>query len=164
MEYLVNKKGFVHYSVRAFLIEEIKKRNLPIDRDSMRIVADDLRASYHPAYLVEQLYFQAKEKGENAIIESVRAVGEVELLKQQSDFLLLAVDADPQLRYERAMKRGTESDHVSFEKFQEQEALEMKNTDPTRGNISACMAMADITVDNSGDVAQLYQQLDKLCF
>jgi hypothetical protein len=44
------------------LIEEIKKRNLPVDRDSMREVANDLRATYHPAYIVEQLYFQAEQQ------------------------------------------------------------------------------------------------------
>jgi dephospho-CoA kinase len=161
VEYLVEKKGFVHYSVRAFLIEEIQKRNLPVDRDSMRIVADDLRAKYHPAYLAEQLYLQAAHKGENAIIESIRAVGEVNLLQEQPDFLLLAIDADQKLRYERAMSRGNESDHVDFEKFQAQEALEMSNMDPTRGNIAACMAMADFTVRNDGDISALHQQLDE---
>ena len=132
VEYLVEKKGFVHYSVRTFLIEEIKKRNLPIDRDSMRFVSDDLRSKYHPGYMIEQLYLQAAAKGKDAIIESVRAVGEVEFLQQKPDFLLLAVDADQKLRYERLLQRGNETDHVSFEKFQEQEEAEMRNTDPTR--------------------------------
>lgn len=161
VDYLVEKKGFVHYSVRAFLIEEIKRRNLPVDRDSMRIVGNDLRASHHPAYLIEQLYLQAVEKGQNAIIESVRAVGEVTLLQQQPDFVLLAVDADQRLRYQRATSRGNESDHVSFEKFQEQEEAEMHNTDPAKLNIAKCMEMANFTVYNNGDLATLHQQLDE---
>jgi dephospho-CoA kinase len=98
----------------------------------MKNVGDDLRATHHPAYLIEQLYLQAAEKGENAIIESVRAVGEVELLQQQPDFILLAVDAEQKLRYERAITRGSESDTISFEKFQAQEEAEMHNTDPTK--------------------------------
>jgi dephospho-CoA kinase len=61
VDYLV-AKGFKHYSVRAFLIEEIKKRNLPIDRDSMREIANELRAMYSPSYIVEQLYLQAVEQ------------------------------------------------------------------------------------------------------
>ena len=160
VDYFVEKKGFVHYSVRAFLIEEIKKRNLPVDRDSMRIVGDDLRSKYHPAYLIEQLYLQASSKGQNAIIESVRAVGEIEFLQQKPDFLLLAIDADQQLRYERAILRGNESDHITFEKFQEQEHLEMNNLDITRQNISKCMEMANFIVYNNGDLTILHQQLD----
>jgi dephospho-CoA kinase len=126
----------------------------------MRFVSDDLRATYHPAYLVEQLYVQASEKGENAIIESVRAVGEVELLQKKPDFVLLAVDADQKLRYERAMARGNETDHVDFETFKAQEEAEMHNADPTRGNIAKCMEMANFTVQNDGDVEALHQQLD----
>jgi dephospho-CoA kinase len=160
VDYLVEKKGFSHYSVRAFLTTEIKKRNLPVDRDSMRIVANEIRANHHPAYIVQQLFVQAQEKGDDAIIESIRAVGEVELLQRSADFLLLAVDADQKLRYERAMQRGNESDHVSFQKFQEQEQSEMTSTDPNTQNIAACMAMAQLTVYNDGDKASLYQQLD----
>jgi dephospho-CoA kinase len=74
--------------------------------------------------------------------------------------MLLAVDADQALRYKRAVSRGTETDHVSFSVFQEQEKLEMENSDPAKQNIAACMAMADIRVVNDGDREALYQQLD----
>lgn len=157
----MEKKGFVHYSVRVFLIEEIKKRNLPVNRDSMRDVGNDLRSQHSPSYIVEQLYLQAEAAEKDVIIESIRAVGEVEALQHQPNFLLLAVDADQKLRYERAMSRGNESDHISFEKFQEQEQLEMSSTDPNKQNIAACMAMADFTVRNDGDIELLHQQLDE---
>jgi dephospho-CoA kinase len=147
--------------VRAFLIEEIKKRNLPIDRDSMYKVANELRATHTPSYIVEQLYHQAEQTGKDAIIESIRAVGEVEALKSYQNFLLLAVDADQSLRYERAITRGSESDHVSFEKFQAQETAEMNNTDPTQQNVAKCMEMADFTVYNNGEMSALYQQVDE---
>jgi dephospho-CoA kinase len=145
----------------VFLIEEIKKRNLPVNRDSMRDVGNDLRSQHSPSYIVEQLYLQAEAAEKDVIIESIRAVGEVEALQHQPNFLLLAVDADQKLRYERAMSRGNESDHISFEKFQEQEQLEMSSTDPNKQNIAACMAMADFTVRNDGDIELLHQQLDE---
>ncbi|MDD2537312.1 MAG: AAA family ATPase [Candidatus Absconditabacteria bacterium] len=160
VDYLVEKRGFVHYSAREFLIEEIKRRGMPIDRDSMRIVADDLRSTYHPAYIIEQLYLKARKSGKDSIIESIRALGEVTLLKQQPDFAFLAVDADQGLRYERAIARGNETDQVTFEKFQKQESLEADNEDPTRGNILACMKQANRILDNNGTFADLYQQID----
>ncbi len=162
VDYLVQHKQFVHYSVRSFLIQELEKRGLPVDRDQMRDLANELRANYGASYIIEQLYLQAKEKGENAIIESIRAVGEVEKLKQYDDFLLLAVDADQQQRYQRILQRGSETDHVSFEEFQIQESKEMANTDPAKQNISSCMKMADIMIYNNGTFEDLYQQLDEL--
>ncbi|MDR0369144.1 MAG: hypothetical protein LBH96_00995 [Candidatus Peribacteria bacterium] len=74
----------------------------------------------------------------------------------------MAIDADQRLRYERAMTRGNESDHVSFEKFQEQEQAEMTTMDVNKQNISACMAMADIVVSNDGTVEELYEQLNQI--
>ena len=62
VNYLIEKKWFVHYSVRWFLTEEIEKRWLPLDRDSMREVANDLRANYWPSYITDQLFLQARVK------------------------------------------------------------------------------------------------------
>ena len=45
VDFLVSEKGYKHYSVRSFISEEIIKRNLPLNRDSMVVVANDLRAN-----------------------------------------------------------------------------------------------------------------------
>lgn len=162
VDYLVEKKWFTHYSVRGFLTEEINKRWLPVDRDSMREVANDLRASHEASYIVDQLFLQAQKDGKDAIIESIRAIWEVESLKKNSDFILLAIDANQKLRYERAIARKSESDFVSFEKFQEQEAAENNNSDPSKQNISACIKLADHVVNNNWTRKELYKQLDKI--
>ena len=78
---------------------------MPVNRDSMVIVANDLRAKQSPSYIVEQLYDQAKTSGKNTIIESIRAVGEAEVLKSKGNFYLFAIDADSKIRYERAVLR-----------------------------------------------------------
>ncbi|MDR0438308.1 MAG: AAA family ATPase, partial [Bacteroidales bacterium] len=35
VDYLVSQKGFLHFSVRDFLSEEIERRGLPVNRDTM---------------------------------------------------------------------------------------------------------------------------------
>lgn len=162
VNYLVEKKWFAHYSVRWFLTEEIEKRWLPLDRDSMREVANDLRSNYWPSYITDQLFLQAQKNGKDAIIESVRAIWEVESLKKNSDFILLAVNADQKLRFERAIARKSESDFVTFEKFQEQERLESENSDPSKQNINACIEMADFVISNNWSLEDLHKQLDKI--
>ena len=51
VDYLVKEKGYVHFSVRDFIVEEIERRGLPINRDSMTMVGNDLRAQYSPSYI-----------------------------------------------------------------------------------------------------------------
>lgn len=162
VNYLVEKKWFAHYSVRWFLTTEIERRWLPLDRDSMRDVANDLRANYGPSYITDQLFLQAKQSGKDAIIESIRAIGEVDSLKKNSDFILLWVTADQKLRFERAIARKSASDFVNFEKFQEQERLESENSNPSKQNINACMNMADYVVNNDWNIEELHRQLDEI--
>jgi dephospho-CoA kinase len=158
VEYLI-QKGFKHYSVRAFLTEEIQKRGLPVDRNSMRAVANDLRATRDPAYVIETLYARATEAGGNAIVESVRTLKETEFLKQKGA-RLLAVDADRKLRYERAVLRGSETDKVTFEEFCAQEDREMNATAEWDMNIAGVMKQVDSIVYNNGTLEELHVQVD----
>jgi dephospho-CoA kinase len=72
------------------------------------------------------------------------------------------VDADQKLRLERAIARKSASDFVSFEKYQAQERLESENSDPSKQNINACIAMADFVVNNDGNIEELHKQLDEI--
>jgi dephospho-CoA kinase len=161
VDYLVEKKGFTHYSVREFLMEEIHIRGLPKDRNSLRTVANDLRQVYGPAYVIEQLFIKAKEKGGDAVIESVRALGEAEFLKSKGA-LIGVVDADKQVRYDRIYTRGSITDNVSFEEFGIQEDREMASTEPWDMNIFGVIKMADFTLENNDTVEELRAQIDAL--
>lgn len=160
VEYL-KKRGFKHYSARAFITEEIKRRGLPINRDTMRETANDLRKMHGPGYIVESLYAKATAEGGDAVIESIRSRGDAEAIKQKPNAYLFAVDADPKIRYERIQKRASETDQVSFEKFLEQERKEMYATDPWDMNISSCMQLADYTFNNTKSIEGLEEQVDK---
>ncbi len=163
VDYLREHYGYKHYSVRGYLIEEANRRGMEqLNRDTFVIVANDLRATHSPSYITDQLYLQAKENGENAIIESVRTPGEVESLRQHDHFLLFGVDADPKIRYERIVGRGSETDKVSYETFIENEEREMSSTDPNHQNIGRCMQMADYVFQNNGDFDDLYRQLEEV--
>jgi len=135
---------------------------MPVNRDSMVIVANDLRAIHSPSYIAEQLYEQAKISGKNTIIESIRTVGEADALKSKGNFYLFAIDADPKIRYERAVIRGSETDKISYEKFISDEQREMQNEDPTKGNIAKVMQLADHVFTNNGTLEELHQQIEEV--
>jgi dephospho-CoA kinase len=158
-EYLVEQKGFTHFSVRAFLEEEIVKRGLEVSRDSMVIVANDLRKNFGPAYIIEQLVAQAVEQGNDSVIESVRGTGEAEALKKMGA-LLLSVDADQRVRYERILSRKSNTDEITFEKFVADEEREMNSDDPTKQSIASVMRMADIHITNNETKEELWEVLE----
>lgn len=162
VSYLVNRMGFRHFSVRAYLIREIQKHKLEVNRDNMVKTANNLRARHSPSYIAEQLYEEAVKTGEDCVIESLRTVGEVEALSAKGGFTLLAVDADQRLRYDRILARGSETDFVSFEVFCENEKREMKSNDPGKQNISACMKLADHIFENNNSIAELHANLENV--
>jgi len=152
-------KGFRHYSVREFLINEIKKRRLPINRDSMNMIGEELRHQFGASFIIDELHKKAIKNGGNAVIESVRAVGEVDSLKKKRAFLL-AVDADPRVRYERIVNRGSETDSVSYEKFIADEERESRATDPAQMNIRECIKRADFVIWNDTTLENLHHTVD----
>src|ERR1700719_609147 len=83
VDYLVKQKGFTHYSARDIWNEEIVKRGLPPGRDSMVIVANDLRAIHGPQFFAQRAAAKTREHGGDAVIESIRSVGEAEHIKSQ---------------------------------------------------------------------------------
>lgn len=161
VDYLIQHYGYKHYSVRGYLTEEAERRGMELNRDTFVVVANDLRDKYGPSYITDELYKQAEAAGVNAIIESVRTPGEVESLRKNEHFLLFAVDADPKIRYDRVVLRNSETDHVSYETFIENEQREMSSTDPAHQNVGRCMEMADYVFHNDGDFDDLYRQVEE---
>ena len=181
VDYLVQQNNFLHFSVRSYLTEIIVEREMPVNRDSMVLVANELRAANGPSYLAEQLLVKAVDKMSTlsmseedsqqqqqqqpggAIIESIRTIGEVEALRSSGhSFVLLAVDADPKLRYERVVLRKSATDQVTFEQFISDENREMNNNEPHKQNLQECIKRSDYTLRNEGTLEELHAQVDQM--
>lgn len=164
VDYLVKNKGFVHFSAREDVInKEIDRRGLPVSRDNMVLVANDLRKKYGPSYVAEELFKMAQNSDQNCVLESLRTAGEIESLRNKGKFYLFAINAEQKTRYNRVQERKNEqSDNVSFEKFVEQEETEMKSDDLNKQNLSKCISMADYVFENNGTFENLYKQIDEI--
>jgi len=162
VQYLVDQKKFTHFSVRGYLLKEIRIRGIAENRDNMVSVANELRKKHGSSFIVEQLYLEAKQSGENTIIESIRNTGEIEGLKKLGTFILLAVDASPEIRFKRIVERQSETDKILFDEFIANEKREMQSSDPNAQNISACMNKADFHLSNDGTLDELHLQIDQV--
>jgi dephospho-CoA kinase len=160
VDYLVQEKGFVHFAARTFLIEEIQKRELPVNRDTMASIANELRAEHGPTYVMEELLKEAEASGKDAVIESLRAKAEVAYIQQEGG-IVLGVDATPEIRFARVIKRASETDHVTYEKWVEQEKKEMNPSDPNKQDIFGALKLSDVIIENDGTIEELYQKIDE---
>ncbi len=162
VDYLVKEKHFIHFSVRGYLTEVILKKGEIVNRDSLTHTANKLREENNPAFIIEELYKKAFQTQQNCIIESIRTPGEIDSLRQNPGFVLLAVDADIKQRYERIVLRNSETDNISFETFQSNEIREMHSDDPNKQNLSACINQAEYIVSNNGSIKELEKKIDKI--
>jgi dephospho-CoA kinase len=108
-------------------------------------------------FLAQQVMKKVEGK---AVIDSIRNPEEVRFLKSKKNFILLAIDADVELRYERVKKRGRDESAATLQEFIEKEDEE-KTTNPTQQQLHICLEMADFTVLNEGSLEDLYNKLEK---
>lgn len=151
--------GFQHLSVRDYIAQEIIKRGLEVNRANLIKTANSIREENGPSFIVKQLYEKAKELSKNVVIESIRTVGEVEELRKNDNFILIAVDADERIRYERAVKRNSNVDQLTFEEFVKLEKKEMVSEDKGKQNLLKCIDMADVVINNDGTIKELEQKV-----
>jgi dephospho-CoA kinase len=161
VQYLVEKHGFAHYSSRALLTAELEARGLTASRENLRTVGNELRKTHGNDVIVTRALSQVREANTpKAIIESIRALEEAKTLRARGG-ILLAIDADQTLRYQRISGRKSSSDQVTFAEFQAQEALEMNDPDPNGMQKGMVMEMADHTILNNEALPDLYEQLEQ---
>lgn len=159
VEYLVAEKGFSRYAGRTVILEEMERQHLPAKRSMMRDIANALRKEHGPAYIMERLYDMA-ESDTNAVLESVRTIGEAEFLKSKGAFIL-AVDADKQTRYERVKSMSHDETPLTFEDFTLMEDREMSSSEPWDMNVFGVMQLADARIMNDGTLEELHQRVDE---
>jgi dephospho-CoA kinase len=80
----------------------------------------------------------------------------------KGDFFLIAVDADPEIRFQRISERKSETDHISYETFISNEAREMNTADPNKQNLKACIRVADFVMNNNGTKEELFGEVEKV--
>lgn len=91
------------------------------------------------------------------LIDGIRYVNEIDMLRSFENSVLLFLDAPQKLRYDRLVKRGREGeDKMSFEQFQKREAA------ATEADLDRIRDASDFVIDNSGDIPSLYKQIGKI--
>ncbi len=135
----------------------LKKQYKPITRENLIGLAMSLREKYGIDYLARKLCEMMGE--EKYVIAGIRFPEEVIYLKKQfgKDFILIGIECDVRIRYERAKKKKTKEDgNMTYLDFLDKEKL------PTENIIPETMKLAKFTVTNEKTKEDLYAKINQL--
>lgn len=158
-EYLQGK-GFLHFSLSDEIREEARRRKVKITRENLITLGNSLREKFGPGILAERVANKMAAE-QKVVVTSIRNPSEVEVLKKNSEFILVAVTAEAQRRFQWLQQRAREEDPKTFQEFVEKEKLE-QSSDPTKQQLHTVEKMAKITVKNDGSLEDLHKKVDLL--
>lgn len=156
------KRGFTKLSFSAEVREEAKNRGIPIERSALQDLGNDMRQKKGNDYWAQRVIAKI-EKGRHHIIEGIRNPAEVTTLQKLNDFVLIAVDAPVEKRYQWIMIRQKDSDPSSLEAVKAIDARDRGEGEAVHGQQSAaCVEMATIRLYNDKTKEHFEKKVDKL--
>lgn len=158
---ILKAKGFKHYGFGDLLRERVNAAGKNPDVPTTTAFANELRLKHGPDYLAKELLHKLeREAPEDAVLESIRTLGELNALRKLPGFLLVSIDAPREIRYERLQGRGRRDNLNTFEEFchWEDKQLEGKGHEQ---QLLAVMDEADIQLVNIGNLEELREQVEE---
>jgi dCMP deaminase len=152
-------RGFEYHSLSDEIRDEVRARGLEATREVLIAVGNELRSRFGAGALAQRV-LQRLGRERNYVVDSIRNPAEVEVLRNRKDFTLVAVEADPSVRFERGRLRAREGAAQTFEQFTQEEDQELVSADPAKQQLLATRRLADLVVNNDGTLADLHGQLD----
>jgi dephospho-CoA kinase len=160
-EYLVKKHGFTFVSTSDLIRDYIRERELgEPTRELMHDVVNEWRRREGGDVLIN-IGMKKTQTAQRIAMGGIRAIGEAGAIKKAGG-IIIAVTAPIKIRFARAKSRSRIGDNVTFEQFKATEDAEASNNDPETQNVNAVIAAADHTINNSGTIDHLQNQIDEV--
>jgi len=151
-------KSFYYYSLSDAIREELESRGIPITRDNLIEMGNELREGFGPDILAQRI-MKKIDPNRNSIVDSIRNPAEIYALRSVGNFVLLNIDAPASVRFERIRNRKRENDPQTLEAFAEKERAESRNLSVYKQSVEECQALADISIENDGDLEELHKKV-----
>lgn len=131
-------------------------------RDQLYLVANFVRNEIHPAAMVKLCILEAEAlEVPRGVISGIRSMGEADAVRAAGG-IIIAVDADPQMRYNRIYSRARDTEaQKTYEEFLRQDTYEnrgLSDEGPGRG-IRYIIDEANAVIINEGTEEELEQQV-----
>lgn len=158
-KYLKTKRGFFSARCSDVLSGVLRILGLdPNDREqNLARLAEALRSTFGPGVIPFALLKEGRRSGKRVIvIEGMRRLAELAVLRRLPGFRLLFITAPARARWEWARKRALrKDDSVSFKRF-----VQIERTLITEREIPNIGKLADVRIENAGTKHELFRKVD----
>ena len=156
-------KGFEKIILSSFLEEEAVKRGFKkITRKILQDIGNEWRKKFGHGILAEKAVDYIKRKKiKKAVIDGIRNAGEVERLRKEKNFVLLAIIASKKDRFER-LKNLKRREKLTWEIFKRLDRRDMGLGQKHTGlQVLACLKKADYYIKNNKSLDEFKNKLEK---
>lgn len=158
-KYLEEHHGASSHRFSTMLRDILDRLYLPITRERLQDLSFDLRQRFGSDTLARVIAQDvSRDPSKLVIVEGIRRLADIVELKNFPNFYLISIDAEPETRYDRVIKRNEnigDSDKT-FPQFVAEEQREAER------EIPIVMSQAHFKVDNNGSFSDLYKQLEDI--
>jgi len=137
--------------------EEVTKQGLPLTDEYVGKTANDMRKQQGMNIWAKKTLQKIKQQkqADTIVIDGIRNIEEIDTFKKTlgNQFVVIAVEASDNTRYQRAMARGRPDDSMNLKKIKERDQREI-----TWG-LNTVIAQADIVVSNEGDLEEFKSKI-----
>jgi len=192
VSYLTEKLGFTSFSLSSAVHREIEKKGIKkYTRQMLQDVGDEMRRREGDEVLarrvIEAIQKQTIEDRkskvkknlfsifnyqppssifyhrQSIIIDGIRNPAEIEFLRNNSNFILIGVKANRELRFKRLLFRGKEWDPKSYEDFLKVDRRDLGVGQQKSGQqVGKCLAYCDYVLTNNKNIKDFEKKIKKL--
>lgn len=155
--------GFDKIILSRFLEEEAIRRNLKVTRKVLQDIGNQLREKYGSGVLAKKALeiILAKDSGKT-VIDGIRNVAEVDMLRKLGDFTLIAIVSDREIRFDR-LKKLKKREDLTWELFGKLDSRDAGVNEKETGlQVDKCMKLADVHIENNGSGEEFKMKLENL--
>lgn len=158
---ILEKNGYRCLSLSDVVRQKAKEWGLPLTRENLQNVGDQLRQKFGGTILAELATQEIKKHPEDKfVIDSVRNPSELAFIKTHFQAFVIGVTASAEKRFQLMKIRGREWDPATWEEFEKLEERDRGIGQEDFGQqVEKCLKMADIVVDNNGNLEEFQTNL-----
>lgn len=163
---LVQKLGFTYYSLSDRVREIAKSQerapeNGHTGRESLQNVGNETRAWFGGDALAKLTAGHAFTDGKDRVVfDGIRNPAEVSFLKKIPGFVLIAVTASREKRWENMRKKNRPTDPKTWEEFCRLDDRDLGIGEKVLGqNVAECIKMAQIVITNEDTEQKLIEEV-----
>ncbi len=161
---VLKKLGYKYVTLSDMIREEADRRGIAQEREKLMAIGQSLREEFGAGVLAERTLNKVKQTGgDKWVVDGIRNPAEVDALRKNPDFVLIANTAPEDLIIERIFSRKRADDTLDKEAIRHKLRREMGEGEPPDGQqLGKCIEMADYVFENNMPLEKVEEEFLKL--